>query len=127
MTDIKEGDVFEVEYPFVKEPDPEHDFLDGPWDPWKPGIEHLMCAPDDVEAFADALGKMVLTVIGVYKPGKYPTRIFFTRKWVSPSGKEFGKGGLKIATTPKFNRLRSGYGFDYIKPDETKYEGKWGL
>lgn len=63
--------------------------------------------------FADGLGSIILTVVGVFKPGKYPTRVFFTRRWRDPEGREFGKGALRIATVPQFYILAGGYRHDY--------------
>lgn len=56
---------------------------------------------------------MVLTVIDHFKPGRFPARVFFTRRWVTPDGKEFGKGKLHIATIPAFKRRATAYMHEY--------------
>lgn len=104
------GDVFTVRYPFVR-----RDAADAEIDedyPWKPGTRS-QTGPDDIWAEADALGTLELTVVSVHKPGKYPTRVFFTRQFIDPDGKRFGKQGCRIATLEKFRRLSTRFGYDY--------------
>jgi hypothetical protein len=36
------------------------------------------------------LGFAKFTVQGVFKPGRYPTRVFFTRAFTDPDGKTLG-------------------------------------
>lgn len=102
------GDFFVVErYPFVIT---EHALMgaDGPEAVigWRPGV---IDAPDGGDLVADGVGQMILTVIGVFKPGEYPTRVFFERVWVDPDGKHFGKKRLLTKTSAAFTRLLRGY------------------
>lgn len=89
---------------------------------WKPGIRHdghaRYCGhgeyEETVDTVADAEGALVLTVVSVHRlPGRYPARVFYTRKWVTPDGHEFGKPQLRIATVGQFTRLASGYRHPY--------------
>ncbi len=80
---------------------------------WKPGIKYEPVGYDESEAFADGVGLIKLTVIGIYKPGRFPTRIFFTRKWVDPDGHEFGKDKLRVTTASAFRMLARGYRYQW--------------
>ncbi len=108
------GEVAEVSYPFIRAT---YSYADTEGmceaEGWKPGIKNVHVYPDDCEAMADARGLMRLTVVSVHKPGKYPTRVFCTRRFVTPDGKEFGKGKLHIMTIEKFRRLSSGFQVPY--------------
>src|SRR3546814_8125533 len=100
------GDIFTVVYPFVRE---EVSLFgeDGPYESvkWRPGASYENCGPyGDVDICAHGEGKMVLCVEDVHKPGHFPTRVFFTRHFIDPDGKRFGKGGLKIMTVDAFRR-----------------------
>lgn len=110
----KAGDVFTVIYPFIHDTvslfDGE-DYADMPT--WKPGVKFEWIGPEDTGAMADAEGKMILVVEDVLKPGRFPWRVFFTRKYVNPDGKEFGKSRLHIVTLEKFRRIASGYRYPY--------------
>ena len=68
-----------------------------------PGIRMVQVGVDDVEAIADGMGKMVLTVV------RHRTRVFYTRQWVDPNGKHFGKSKLRVTTQAAFTRMVSGY------------------
>ena len=109
------GDVFTVVYPFVRAP---FEWFDdeGPvtLKSWKPGINIEAdgdCYGPDI--FADSEGEMVLTVVDVFKPGRFPTRVFYTRQFVDPDGKRFGKAKLQIATLEKFRRISTRYQVAY--------------
>ena len=108
------GAFFEARYPFVRDKFTDFD-ADGPLerDTWKPGTRAEMVAPDDSAMVADAEGSIVLTVVAVFKPGKFPTRVFFTRRWRDPDGTEFGKDALRIATVSNFYALTRGYRHEY--------------
>lgn len=99
------GSVFRVDYPMIRDTFTDYD-ESGAFESqtWRPGVRYEQDGPDEVRAFADGLGQMVLTVVGVYKPGKFPTRVFYTRQWISPEGKPFGNGSLKVTTTDVFRR-----------------------
>lgn len=97
---------------------------DGPYEfeSWRPGTRGEAVYPDDCEEVADGEGEMILTVIDVFKPGKYPERVFYTRKWKDPDGKIFGKNLLKITVVSAFKRRISGYFYDYrlVEPAGSK-------
>jgi hypothetical protein len=113
MKDLPEaGDVFEVAYPFVKETYQtfeEGDALE--ITSWRPGCEYESSGPygEDTCGVHDGMGKQILTVVDVHKPGRFPTRVFYTRKWISPVGDAFGKGVLRMCTVEKFRRLTRGF------------------
>lgn len=121
---LKAGDLFEVPYPFFRETvelppdDPEATEM-AKVRSWRPGVEHHQTQPyGDTEAAADALGAMLLTVVDVHKPGRFPARVFFTRQWRDPDGKVFGKAGLRITTVPAFLRRTKGYMHDFYLDGE---------
>lgn len=59
---------------------------------------------------ADGTGSMVLEVVATFKPGRFLERVFYTRRWIDPDGREFGKTStLRVATTGQFRRLLKGY------------------
>lgn len=110
---IAPGAVLCVRHPFVRDvyraPDP--DVGDAPC--WRPGTRGEAVAPDDSREVADADGAQIITVVDVHKPGKYPARVFYVRRWRDPDGKEFGSGALRIKTLQAFRRLARGYRFEY--------------
>lgn len=113
MSTVSAGAVFTVPYPYFRE-----EVELPPYDPeatsmmtvqsWRPGVRWVQVY-DDSEAEAEGIGAMLLTVIDVHKPGRFPARVFFTRQWRDPDGKVFGKGGLRITTVPAFLRRTKGY------------------
>lgn len=111
---IEAGSVFAFPYPFVRD---EYEELDegGPVrvKTWRPGVRYEPVYPDDSEAVADGIGKQIVRVVDVHKPGKYPPRVFYTREWTDPAGRVFGKPGLQIKTLDAFRRLISGYRYHY--------------
>lgn len=111
---IEAGSVFAFPYPFVREEREVYE-EDGPvkMKSWCPGVRDEPRYPDDTEAVADGLGKQIVRVVDVHKPGKYPTRVFFTREWEDPAGRVFGKPCLRIKTLNAFRRLVSGYRYEY--------------
>ena len=82
---------------------------------WRPGCtletdENAGSYFPEKHYVADGVGSMVLDVVATFKPGRFPERVFYTRRWVDPDGREFGKTGkLRIATTGQFRRLLKGY------------------
>ena len=112
--ELEAGQQYEVEFPFItdvySEWDEEGEHQE---ETWRPGCRNIDCAPDDTELVADGVGEMLLTIVDVHKPGKYPERVFYTRKWRDPEGKEFGAGKLHITTTPTFKRRAAGYYHPY--------------
>jgi hypothetical protein len=117
---VTAGDVFCVRFPFVRETvDLPDDDPEGVGfvrvQSWKPGVRFEALPPygEDSESVADAEGQMVLTVVDVHRPGRFPTRVFFTRAWVDPDGKTFGKGALRITTMQAFKRRAGSYQHEY--------------
>jgi len=117
--DIEIDGVYRVKFPFVMKDTSYHDatgeFI--PDEGWVPGCDGEIVYPDDSEMVADDEGEMVLTVVDIHKPGRFPTRVFYTRKFIDPDGKEFGKNKLYITTVPTFERRASGYYFEYRVKD----------
>lgn len=112
------GECFEVPYPFVRDTYVSHqDDEEGPSSievpTWKPGVRFEDEGYGDVEAYADAMGAQLLTVVSVHKPGRFPTRVFYTRQWRDPDGAVWGKGKLRMTTLPAFTTLRGGYRHRY--------------
>ncbi len=121
--EIVAGAVFDIEHPFLREKvslppdDPEATGMDEVMS-WVPGVRYEFGDnahgddPDTVEEF-DGKGAQILTVVAVFKPGRFPTRVFYTRKWRDPDGKVFGKGGLRIKIMPAFKRVIAGYRYQH--------------
>lgn len=115
MSEFSDGQVFELRYPMVLETVSLFD-EEGPiqTESWRPGTRWAHTSPyGDAESYADGEGKMLLTVVSMHKPGKYPERVFFTRKFVSPVGREFGSSKLRMATIQTFRRLTKGFRYEY--------------
>lgn len=110
------GQEHRAQFPFTREvyeappDDPEGDWVKVP--SWKPGAE-LGADQYDEWCVADGRGEVVYTVIAVFKPGSFPTRVFYTRNWIDPDGKRFGKNNLRITTAQHFRTLIKGYRHDY--------------
>lgn len=104
------GEIFEHAYPFVHSTYTEMD-EDGCAEVpcWKPGVRFENTYHGDTDSIADGTGKQIITVVDSFKPGRFPTRVFYTRRWVNPDGKEFGKGLLRIAAIQSFRTLVRGY------------------
>lgn len=125
--EITIGKTYAVRYPFVL-----RDVDVPPDDPeatsmsiksWCPGVEWEHSDPySDADARADAFGEMLMAVIDVHKPGRFPPRVFYTRQWKDPTGRVFGKAGLRIVTAEKFRRLCKGYRHE-VYVDGAPYEG----
>ena len=102
------GEQFTIEYPFywASEADPETGADEGGW---IPGTEGRLVPPDTAEEYADGIGYCVYTVVSTHRPGKYPTRVFYTREWLDPDGNEFGHKTLRVHSLGYFKRLIRGY------------------
>ena len=80
---------------------------------WIPGVTY----PDDPYGglpVADGLGELLLTIVSLHKPGKYPERAFYVRQFRGPDGEMFGKTELRVASVRKFGRLLSGYAHPFM-------------
>lgn len=108
--DIKPGDVFKIKHPFVRE---DFNGPDGLEKTWKPGTRQEQIANDDFVTMADGEGLQVLTVVSLHRPGSYPTRVFYTRKWIDPNGGEFGKRDLLCKSVSAFRQIIKGYRWAY--------------
>ncbi|MFS0771067.1 hypothetical protein [Sphingomonas sp. 1P08PE] len=110
---ISTGDVHLVRYPFVRTTF-ESIGEDGyeTVASWQPGTI-AESGYDDVSYGADGEGWQEITVVDVFQPGSFPTRVFYTRRWIDPTGRAFGKRRLLICTREKFRRLIAGYRFHY--------------
>lgn len=115
--EIVVGQSYEVDCPFLR--DTYEHFDEGGQSTlhtWRPGIRWETYGDsyfNQSEPVADGVGKVIYTVIDLHKlPRPYPPRVFFTRKWVDPDGKSFGKGALRIMTAEAFRRRLSAYQVD---------------
>lgn len=118
--EIEEGKTYEAVCPFVHTTFTE-------WDEggkgtvlsWRPGVEWREVYPDNSEPVAHGIGKVQYTVVSVHKlPRPYPTRVFYTRKFVSPDGRAFGKPRLHVTTKDAFRRRTMAYrpgGIEYME------------
>lgn len=117
MSEHEASDTRTVAYPFVRDTFSYYDEGSETEElTWKPGIryEHRGPYPDsEPVSVADAIGRMELTIVSVHKPGRFPTRVFYTRKWIDPDGKRFGKTRLRMTTQATFNTLARGYRHPY--------------
>ncbi len=120
MGKFEAGQVYSFDYPFVREE------LE-PWDDktvlglWRPGVQREQdecghMAPP----YADGIGRQVINIISVHKPGKYLPRVFYLRSWIDPDGKEFGSTIVKVRTAQSLGKIIRGYGYKYILHGETK-------
>lgn len=109
------GQQFNVRYPFCRET---HWALGLDQQTWRPGLRYDNDAIGNTTGHADGIGMMTLAVVGIYKPWKYPERVFYKRSWTTPDGKTFGKTKLRVTTTIAFRLLASGYRYwdqcDYL-------------
>ncbi len=113
-TQLNIGEIYSVKYPFVRtnvtlfDEEDAHDVEE-----WRPGVDAEQDDGGYCHYFAEGHGEMLLTIIDIHKPGQFPTRVFYTRKWRDPDGKMFGKNGLRITTKAAFNSLLRGYRHEY--------------
>jgi len=116
------GQIIETPYPFVRstyefpityEPPQREKFING----WSPGCKFVEFFDyDGIPSggfIANAMGHSIVEIISIYKPGKYPIRYFYTRKWRDPDGKVFGKNRLKIKSQGGFNGDIGPYRFEF--------------
>lgn len=118
--EITPGAFYEVAYPFVLD-----EFLtyDGGGEftvkSWRPGVRFEAAwtgtpgADPRTDTVVDAMGTQILTVISIHKPGRFPTRVFYTQAWRAPTGKAFGKARLRIATLGAFRAMLRGYRHEF--------------
>jgi hypothetical protein len=112
-----EGQRCEVVYPFIFDKTPSgYEECGAPYDEgrWKPGVVWELVVPDDSEAVANGVGKQILTVVSVHKPGRFQTRVFYTQAWIDPDGRTFGKNACRVMTLEKFRRRSRGYAIPFV-------------
>ena len=116
---INDGAVYRVPYPFVLEDFTAYD-EDGlsTTKSWRPGVRFAAVGPEESEAVADGIGQQVLTVVSVHKPGRFPTRVFYTQEWISPNGNRFGKTKCRVTTMQAFGLRARGYRFEWALADQ---------
>lgn len=109
-------------YPFVRYVTDLYDEDDGrpcQTEGWRPGCtlkidENAGGYFPENHYVADGVGSMVLNVVAVFRPGRFPERVFYTRRWVDPDGREFGKPNkLRVTTAAHFRSLLKGYRYDF--------------
>ena len=94
---------------------------------WRPGVDlqEIMRygfgghpEPDDYFV-ANGMGKMLLTEIDRHQlPGRYATRVFYTRQFQDPDGRVYGKKQLRIITAGGFTTLCDGWRHEFeLEPD----------
>ena len=103
------GRTYEIPHPFIRATYHAQD-EDGPYTlpTWRPGTRK-----ERYESLADGVGHQLLTLVSLHKPGKYPERAFYTRRWRDPDGKCFGKPCLRMCTATKCRRLIAGYAYQF--------------
>lgn len=117
---IAPGQIFEFDYPFIEEYVVVHGYdektdsvTQNKVSSWRPGtIIEGDCHGDSV-AIAHGVGKQSIALVSIHRPGRFPTRVFYLRRWVTPDGKEFGKPKLLIKTASAFRTLVAGYRYPY--------------
>lgn len=123
--DIIEGQVVKVDYPFSRTeytPPPGEDGNFNTILSWRPGIWYLPNGHDDADVLADGMGKMILSVVSIHKPGKWPARVFYVREWKTPDGKVFGKQRCKVMAQSAFKGLLRGYRHDFKMATESQIQ-----
>lgn len=107
----KAGDVFTVEFPFLRD---EYDDGETCSQTWKPGGNVVENYIGRLYAQCHGKGHQELTVVSVHQPPGFPTRVFYTRKWIDPDGKKWGKNALRIKTADAFRRTATRYAYEMV-------------
>ena len=115
------GAAIEVAHPFIREkysgPLDGGDFVSD-HEAWRPGVRIEMVPPDDSIFVTDGIGAQSLTIVSTHKPGRFPERVFYTRQWIDPDGKSFGKNKLRMTTAQAFRALIKGYRHKFEMSDD---------
>lgn len=75
---------------------------------WQPGFTHEFGYGGESEMVCHGFGHVIYTVIDFHAlPKPYPARVFYTRKFRDPEGREFGKTKLNTRSAAAFTRLVS--------------------
>ena len=119
--EFQPGERHTTDYPFVRVAFRDFDVSSGAGvflPSWRPGIDTIETDRRCRDfCIAHGRGLLTLTVVSIHKPGRFPTRIFFTRRWTDPDGREFGKPACRVATVDKFRRTLRGYHHDWVVRD----------
>lgn len=107
-----------VRYPFVKTKfmnfmDVGADESPTEEESWRPGCDSDVDDHGNVTWSCEGHGEMLLEVVGEFKPGRFPARVFYVRQWKDPDGKVFGKCKLRMTTRASFDRMLKGYRHNY--------------
>jgi hypothetical protein len=126
---VSAPEAYEVRYPFVRAVYHEVDgdsegfsYVEVPT--WKPGVRTEGGTDSLYREWtrqeADGVGLMRLTVVSRHTPSpKYRERVFFTREWVDPDGRTFGKRQLRVLGAAAFKRIATSFRVEYeivVKP-----------
>jgi hypothetical protein len=111
--------VFRFPYPFVRET---VFLIDGEVKNWRPGVEHGLTGGPDGDSprdVCDGIGEQIITIVDSFRPAGWPRRVFYTRKWRDPEGKEYGKRRLFVRTAASLTVLLQGYRGEPERRDNT--------
>lgn len=106
---MNQGDVIRVPFPFQASGSDEFTQYG---DHWRPGCskqERDWEAGVPSRYYVDGWGEMVLVIVSEHTPPGRMKRVFYTRKWVDPDGKEFGKDTLYVKSVGEFTKLCKGH------------------
>lgn len=88
---------------------------------WRPGAwESEPRHNDDPMPACHGLGFVYFKVVSVHKPGRYPTRVFYTRRFVTPDDEALPESGCLCVTMEKFKRLRKDFYVPYVVVEPSK-------
>jgi hypothetical protein len=122
---LQPGEVYTLRFPFKRgEFDPYPDYED-------PASGALFCAPKKQPTWVpgwdggadqygehqwcDGWGLEVRAVVGVFRPGHYPERCFYTRSWQDPDGRVFGRKGLRVIPSRDFRSWARGSRYRFLR------------
>lgn len=126
---LAEGVTYAAWHPFIRgsylEPDGYDEPASGalfqapqPHATWQPGWSYEACGPhgEDSEEVWGGEGVQLRTIVSIHKPGRFPTRVFYTRQWRDPDGKVFGKTSLRVVVAPTFRHWLMGERWPVYSP-----------
>jgi hypothetical protein len=117
--------VHSIKFPFIREKysGPLDGEIVDDVDTWRPGTRREWSEGEyDTEEWfaADGEGFMVLEELGSFKPGRFPERTFYLRRFIDPAGKQFGKDKVRVIASSAFRRMLKGYRHSYELPEATQ-------
>lgn len=110
--EIFDGAQFVRTHPFTLDTTGAYKWRPGAWEK-EPRAAQGYWERDDIAA-CHGLGFVYFTVISVHKPGRYPTRVFYSRHHVTPDNEVLPESGCLCVTMEKFNRLRKDFQVPYV-------------